>query len=130
MIELVNHPDHYGGEDNQYETIKVLRAWGLDRDAYLWNVGKYISRAGKKSGNSLLQDLKKAAFYLDYRIKDIERESCEQSAAEYLMSVLKQNPAVSNKPDWTYHPNSSGTIKNENEMSSTCSAIVEPQQEK
>lgn len=28
--ESVNHPQHYGGENNQYEAIKVIEAWELD----------------------------------------------------------------------------------------------------
>lgn len=68
----VEHPSHYGGEGNPYETIKVLEAWGLDKDAYLWNVIKYLSRAGRKEGNSLLQDLMKARWYLDYKIKSLQ----------------------------------------------------------
>ena len=28
--EQVNHPQHYGGEDNPYEAIKVIEAWDLD----------------------------------------------------------------------------------------------------
>ena len=27
--EQVNHPQHYGGEDNPYEAIKVIDAWGF-----------------------------------------------------------------------------------------------------
>ena len=65
----VNHPSHYGGENNPYETIKVLKAWGLDGDAYLWNAVKYLSRAGHKENNSLLQDMMKARWYIDYKIK-------------------------------------------------------------
>jgi len=67
--ELVQHPQHYGG-DTVYEVIKVLRAWGLNGDALLWNVVKYIARAGKKG--DALTDLKKARFYLDERIKELE----------------------------------------------------------
>ena len=68
----VDHPSHYGGADNPYEAIKVLREWQLDKDAYLWNVGKYLSRAGHKDGNSQLQDLTKARWYLDYKIRLLE----------------------------------------------------------
>ncbi len=46
--EMVNHPNHYGGENNPYEVIKVCEAWDLDKDAYLFNVVKYVARAGKK----------------------------------------------------------------------------------
>jgi len=38
--EMVNGPQHYGGADNPYEVIKVCEAWGLDFDAYLFNVVK------------------------------------------------------------------------------------------
>jgi hypothetical protein len=75
MKERVNHPDHYGGEDNPYEVVKVAEAWGVDRDAYLFNVLKYIGRSGKKDDNPPLQDLKKALWYLNRRIETIENEN-------------------------------------------------------
>jgi hypothetical protein len=75
--ELVSHPDHYGGEDNPYEVIKIAEATGLDKDAYLFNVLKYIVRSGKKDDNPPVQDLKKALFYLDRRIKTIEQNGEE-----------------------------------------------------
>lgn len=68
--EMVNHPSHYGGADNPYEVCKVLEAWGLDKDFYLGNVIKYIARAGKK--DAVNQELKKAAWYLERRIKTNE----------------------------------------------------------
>lgn len=72
---MVNHPEHYKfGENNQYETIRVCEAWGLDTDAYLFNVVKYISRSGKKHPEKELEDLKKAAFYLDRKIKRMEQK--------------------------------------------------------
>ena len=57
MTEQVNHPNHYGGEDNTYEAIKVIEAWDLD--FHIGNTVKYISRAGKKGADQELQDLKK-----------------------------------------------------------------------
>ena len=68
-MNKVNHPEHYGGKDNQYEAIKVIEAWGLG--FCLGNVIKYISRAGKK--DDILQDLKKAKWYLDREIKKLEK---------------------------------------------------------
>ena len=65
--EQVNHPQHYGG-DNTYETIKVIEAWGLD--FHLGNTVKYVSRAGKKDPAKELEDLKKAAWYLERAIKN------------------------------------------------------------
>jgi len=71
--ENVNHPSHYGGASNTYEVIKVAEAWDLDKDAYLFNVLKYVARAGKKDPTKELEDLKKAAFYLDRKIKNLEK---------------------------------------------------------
>lgn len=73
MSETVNHPSYYGGEDNTYEVIKVCEAWELDKDAYLFNVVKYVARAGKKIKEKEIEDLKKAAFYLDRKIKNLEK---------------------------------------------------------
>jgi len=70
--EAINHPKHYGGEGNPYEAIKVIEAWDLNFS--LGNVLKYMSRAGKKSDN-ILEDLKKAAWYLNREIKRIEDTS-------------------------------------------------------
>lgn len=66
--EAVNHPQHYGGENNQYEAIKVIEAWELD--FCLGNAVKYISRAGKK--DNIVQDLKKAKWYLERKIDQLE----------------------------------------------------------
>lgn len=71
--ELVNHPNHYGGKDNPYEAIKVIEAWKLG--FCLGNTVKYISRAGKKNPDKEIEDLKKAMFYLDRKIKNLEKNS-------------------------------------------------------
>lgn len=67
--DSVNHPAHYGGEDNTYEVIKVIEAWGLG--FRLGNAVKYIGRPGK---DNYLQDLKKARWYLDREIAALEKE--------------------------------------------------------
>ena len=69
--EMVNHPDHYGGETNVYEAIKVIDSWGLD--FCLGNTVKYISRAGKKNTDKELEDLKKALWYLQHKIDTLEK---------------------------------------------------------
>ncbi len=66
--EAVDHPQHYGGADNTYEAIKVIEAWQLG--FCLGNTVKYISRAGKK--DDIVQDLKKARWYLDREIQRLE----------------------------------------------------------
>lgn len=68
----VQHPIYYGGADDPYEAIKVIEAWNLG--FHLGNTVKYISRAGKKDGNSATQDLKKALFYLNRKIELLEKQ--------------------------------------------------------
>jgi len=70
--EHVNHPQHYGGENNPYEAIKVIDAWELGFS--LGNTVKYISRAGKKESDKELQDLKKAMWYLQHHIEELEKK--------------------------------------------------------
>lgn len=71
--EMVNHPDHYQfGKDNQYEAIKVIDAWELGFS--LGNTVKYISRAGKKHKDKELEDLKKALWYLQHHINNLENQ--------------------------------------------------------
>lgn len=68
MTETVNHPAHYGGADDPYEAIKVVEAWSLG--FCLGNVVKYIARAGRKG--DALEDLRKARWYLDREISNLE----------------------------------------------------------
>ncbi len=69
---MIDHPQHYGGENNPYEAIKVIDAWNLG--FALGNTVKYISRAGKKDTDKELQDLKKALWYLEHHIKNLENQ--------------------------------------------------------
>lgn len=61
----VNRPSHYTRIPG-LEVIDVLEAF-FGTDPLLWQVGKYILRAGHK--DDLTQDLKKAAWYLNRRIE-------------------------------------------------------------
>ena len=70
MTEKVNHPSHYGGEENTYEAIKVIEAWKLGFN--LGNVVKYISRADYKFNT--LEDLEKARWYLDREISNLQKD--------------------------------------------------------
>lgn len=67
----VNHPDYYGGEDNPYEAIKIIEAYDLNFS--LGNVIKYVLRAGKKS-DSAIEDLEKAAHYIQFQIDYLRRQ--------------------------------------------------------
>jgi hypothetical protein len=73
----VNHPGHY--TFGKYEVIDVLEDW-FPADPLLWQVGKYIARAGRK-GN-LVEDLKKAAWYLRRRI---EKEESDETSGNRII---------------------------------------------
>ena len=66
----VEHPAHY--TFGKYEVIDVLEDW-FPREPLLWQTGKYIARAAHKG--KMLEDLKKARFYLDRRIARLEAEA-------------------------------------------------------
>lgn len=66
----INHPKHY--VFGKFEVIDVLLDWFSD-DPLLYNVGKYIARAKHKG--KMLEDLKKAEFYLKKRIEMLEKEN-------------------------------------------------------
>jgi hypothetical protein len=76
MAEQVNHPPHYGGGDNPYEVIRVIRAWGLGFS--LGNAVKYIARAGRKDPARHVEDLRKARWYLDEEIAHLEKSNARQ----------------------------------------------------
>ncbi len=66
FTDPVNNPPHYtaGGVD----FIDFAEAKGLTENAYLFNVVKYVVRAGKKVDVDPVQDLEKAEFYLKREI--------------------------------------------------------------
>lgn len=87
MADAVNHPSHY--TDGKIEVIDYIEDKKLGY--HLGNVVKYISRAGKKDGNSELQDLKKARWYLDRKIQTLEEKvtgnTVETISAHYISTA-------------------------------------------
>lgn len=69
----VTHPSHY--TSGKIEVIDFITDQNLD--FCLGNVVKYVSRAGKKEeeGKTIIEkqveDLKKARFYLDFKIRQL-----------------------------------------------------------
>ena len=64
----VEHPSHYN--QGEYEVIDVINDWKLNFN--LGNAVKYLARAGHK-GN-IIEDLKKAKWYIDREIQRLENE--------------------------------------------------------
>jgi len=72
----VNHPAHYGGEDNPFEVVKVLEAWLTPAELLGWLKGsaiKYLARMGKKHGQPAARDAAKAEWYAN-RIKGMKTD--------------------------------------------------------
>jgi len=79
MVEMVNHPSHYtsGG----MEVIDIIEAFDLSFCS--GNAIKYILRAGSKQDyegqdqkQKTIEDLKKAVWYLNRRIVEIQEDRC------------------------------------------------------
>ena len=69
-MSTINHPSHYR-KDSGVEAIDVIEAWDLGFS--LGNVIKYISRAGKKSPELLIEDLEKSRWYLEREIAKLKK---------------------------------------------------------
>lgn len=65
----ITKPSHYC-EGRKYEPKDVIRDWDLNFN--LGNVVKYVSRHGRKSGESSIKDLQKARQYLDFEIEALK----------------------------------------------------------
>ena len=64
---VIGHPSHYN--IGNIEAIDVIEDWNLGFS--LGNAVKYICRAGHKDSSTKLQDLQKAAWYIN---REIEKE--------------------------------------------------------
>jgi len=69
MGDSVNHPDHYTSHPSGVECIDITRHMNFN----LGNVIKYVWRSGLKGDGVSVEDLKKAAWYLNDEIKCMEK---------------------------------------------------------
>lgn len=74
----IDHPPHYQ-TPNGLEAIDVIDAF-FTNSFNLGNVFKYLARAGKKG--DYIEDLKKAAYYLNREIDQAEEDIIKQNAHE------------------------------------------------
>lgn len=71
MNDMVNKPSHY--TDGKIEVIEYIEDKKLG--FCLGNAIKYISRAGKKYKDKEIEDLEKAVWYINRRIKELKEEN-------------------------------------------------------
>lgn len=67
--DAVNHPKHYISDPSGIECIQITR----HRNFNIGNAIKYLWRAGLKDGNSDIQDLQKAVWYIQDEIERLEK---------------------------------------------------------
>lgn len=86
MTDMVNHPPHYNGSEARcdkcgdcIECIEVTRHMSFN----LGNAVKYLWRWQTKGG---LEDLKKARWYLEDAIKDLERKQSAEVKGQICMA--------------------------------------------
>ena len=72
----VNHPDHYN--HGKIEVVDFIEDQHLG--FHLGNAVKYISRAGRKDPARTVEDLRKAAWYLNRQIERLEMSLGGQNA--------------------------------------------------
>ncbi|OAV28996.1 DUF3310 domain-containing protein [Moraxella catarrhalis] len=66
----VNHPSHYTSDPSGIECIQITR----HRNFNIGNAIKYLWRAGLKDGNSDIQDLQKAVWYIQDEIERLQTQ--------------------------------------------------------
>lgn len=72
MENKIDHPNYYA-EGRVYEPIAVIVDWDLPFT--LGNTIKYISRAGRKNKETCIEDLEKAAWYLNFEIERLRGQN-------------------------------------------------------
>ncbi len=78
-VDAIN-PSHYKFSD--LEPIEVTERWKLGYN--LGTVLKYLARAGKKDPSKEIEDLKKARWYLDRQISNLEKQKVDQLVSQKL----------------------------------------------
>ena len=68
----VNHPSHYNM--GEIEVIDAVESWGFGKGFNRGNAIKYIARAGRKDGESELDDLRKAKWYIEREIARVSQK--------------------------------------------------------
>lgn len=68
MSDNVNHPKHYTAHPSGVECITIVEHMTFN----IGNTIKYLWRSGLKESAPMLEDLKKARWYLDREIRRLE----------------------------------------------------------
>lgn len=89
-VDKIDSPSHYAGDT---EPIDLIASTDMLRGFCLGNAIKYIARAGKKEGESEVDDLKKARWYLDRWLQVV----ADKKDINELIDNLEKNKLVVEK---------------------------------
>lgn len=92
MNDVVNHPSHY--TDGKIEVIDFIEDKCLN--FHRGNAVKYIARAGKKDPSKEIEDLKKAAWYINREIERLQKTSLGETAKRATDSIKKLTETLNN----------------------------------
>ena len=71
----INHPSHYN--TGSIEVIDAIESWQLNFSR--GNAIKYIARAGRKDGETEIDDLRKAIWYIQREIERLLRAQQQEN---------------------------------------------------
>lgn len=77
-IDTKTSPKHWT-DMKDMSPVNIIEFHSLN--FHLGNSIKYILRAGKKEGESILDDLRKARWYLDRQISNLEKEEGDKNVS-------------------------------------------------
>ena len=86
--ESVNHPKHYNSHPSGVECIDIIRHYCYDIGAAI----KYLWRAGLKTEEGMtdrdkeIEDLRKAIWYIEDRIAQLQTESSSDASGNLAVS--------------------------------------------
>ena len=72
--EMVNHPSHYNQNMTGLEVIDIIEGQNWGEGFNRGNSLKYLMRAGTKDPTKEIEDLQKAAWYINREIERLRRE--------------------------------------------------------
>ena len=87
--ENVNHPKHYNSHPSGVECIDIIRHYCYDIGAAI----KYLWRAGLKTEEGMtdrdkeIEDLRKAIWYINDRIRQLQTESSNDASDNSAVSL-------------------------------------------
>ncbi len=93
-LQLKVNPPYYIGNDGS-EVIDAIENFNLQKNMYRGQAIQYMFRAGRKSDEDVIADLKKAVWFIEREIRDIRRE--DEAMTERLVTFAVREKAMAGR---------------------------------